>query len=123
MISPAVKKERDGGYHAIKGFAYQFDASLLHIFDNPSTVAELEGKQDLSVERYHIQVKHRSEKFSLSAITSAVHLMFRQFQQDSSLQFILHCHFTDQQPGLERGLTQQELGKILADFSDRFDPA
>ncbi|MDQ1018021.1 MULTISPECIES: hypothetical protein [Streptomyces] len=121
MKHPAMKKERDGGYHAIKGFAYQFDASLVRIFENPSSAAELEGKQDLSVENYHIQVKHRSEKFSVSAITSAVQLMFRQFQQDNSSQFILHCHFADQPPGLERELTQDELDRILDDFSDEYD--
>ncbi|WP_329149491.1 hypothetical protein OIU91_23235 [Streptomyces sp. NBC_01456] len=121
MNHPAMKKERDGGYHAIKGFAYQFDASLLRIFDNPGAMAELEGKQDLTVENYHIQVKHRSEKFSVSAITSAVHLMFRQFHRDSSLQFILHCHFTDQLPGLERELTQEELDRILTDFPEEFE--
>ncbi|MFG3282692.1 hypothetical protein [Streptomyces sp. NPDC048111] len=121
MNHPAAKKERDGGYHAIKGFAYQFDASLLRLFENPGMVAELEGKQDLTVENYHIQVKHRSEKFSASAVASAVQLMFRQFQRDTSAQFILHCHFVDQQPGLERELTQEELDRILVDFPDGSD--
>ncbi|MFJ8093129.1 hypothetical protein [Streptomyces griseofuscus] len=121
MTQPAVKKERDGGYHAIKGFAYQFDASLLRIFENPYATAELEGKQDLSVENYHIQVKHRSEKFSVSAITSAVQLMFRQFQHDSSSQFILHCHFSDQPPGFERELHPDELDKILAEYPDSYE--
>lgn len=123
MNHPAVKKERDGGYHAIKGFAYQFDASLLRIFDNPGMVAELEGKQDLTVENYHIQVKHRSEKFSISAVASAVQLMFRQFLRDNSSQFILHCHFSDQRPGLERDLTKEELDRILSDFPQSFDPS
>ncbi|MBK3642969.1 hypothetical protein [Streptomyces sp. MBT33] len=116
-----MKKERDGGYHAIKGFAYQFDASLLKIFENPYAIVELEGKQDLSVENYHIQVKHRSEKFSISAITSAVQLMFRQFQRDNSSQFLLHCHFSDQPPGLERELHPEELARILADYSDSYE--
>ncbi|GGM02448.1 hypothetical protein GCM10010129_52240 [Streptomyces fumigatiscleroticus] len=120
-MSSLIKKERDGGYHAIKGFAYQFDASLLRIFDNPNAKVELEGKQDLSVENYHIQVKHRSEKFYVSAIAPAIQLMFRQFQNDHSLQFILHCHFLDQKPGLIRALTQEELARILSDFSDGYD--
>jgi len=105
-----MRKERDGGYHAIKGFAYQFDASLMRIFENLSSVSELEGKQDLSVENYHIQVKHRSEKFSVSAVTSAVQLMFRQFQQDNSSQFILHCHFSDQED-------YEELTRVLTSLS------
>ncbi|WP_405772970.1 hypothetical protein [Streptomyces sp. NBC_01538] len=120
MSSPN-EKERDGGYHAIKGFAYQFDASLLRIFDNPSTMVELEGKQDLSVDNYHIQVKHRSGKFSISVIARPIRQMLRQFQRDSSAQYILHCHFSDQEPGLERELTQEELDKALSDFPEEFD--
>ncbi|MEV7856469.1 hypothetical protein [Streptomyces sp. NPDC088183] len=121
MIGPAAKKERDGGYHAIKGFAYQFDASLLRAFDNPNATVELEGKQDLAVENYHIQVKHRSDRFSISAIAPAVQLMFRQFISDNGSQFLLHCHFADQIAGSERELTAQELDRILADFPESFD--
>ncbi|MEU0759529.1 hypothetical protein ABZ351_07630 [Streptomyces microflavus] len=121
MSGTAVKRERDGGHHAIKGFAYQFDASLLRAFDNPYSTVELEGKQDLSLENYHIQVKHRTDRFSISAIAPAVQLMFRQFISDNGCQFLLHCHFADQEPGLERELTAQELERILAGFPEEFD--
>src|SRR5690349_10334497 len=84
----------DGGYDAIKGFAYQFDATLLEVFGSPRSTFEVEGAQDLSGENYYIQIKNRSGKFYLSVIAKAVRLMFRQFLSGgASVAYILHCHF------------------------------
>ena len=35
----------DGGYHAIRGFAFQFDATILEVFAAPGAVVEIEGTQ------------------------------------------------------------------------------
>ncbi|MFJ8949169.1 hypothetical protein ACIRO1_03620 [Streptomyces sp. NPDC102381] len=106
----------DGGYNAIKGFAYQFDATLLEVFGSPRSTFELEGSQDLSGENYHIQIKNRSGNFYLSSITKAVSLMFRQFLTgDGSAAFVLHCHFPDQTPGTVRQIASDELDKILTE--------
>ncbi|WP_369186403.1 hypothetical protein [Streptomyces sp. R08] len=116
MTDPTWKQppDEDGGFDAIKGFAYQFDATLLEVFENPRSAFEVEGVQDLSGENYHIQIKNRSGNFYLSTIAKAVRLMFRQFLvSDSSVSFILHCHFPDQAPGTVRQLTSEEFNKLL----------
>ncbi|MFD8296299.1 hypothetical protein ACFV13_08770 [Streptomyces bauhiniae] len=108
----------DGGHDAIKGFAYQFDKTLLEIFQSPRQRLQIEGAQDLSGEHYHMQIKNRSGKFYLSAIGKAVRKMFLQFISSGPTSYILHCHFPDQAPGTLRSLTSDELNSLLA---GRFD--
>jgi hypothetical protein len=104
----------DGGHDAIKGFAYQFDKTLLEIFQNPRQRLEIEGAQDLSSEHYHMQIKNRSGKFYPSVIRKAVRRMFLQFMSNRDSSYILHCHFADQLPGTSRLLTPDELNGLLS---------
>ncbi|WP_447038393.1 hypothetical protein [Streptomyces sp. DSM 118878] len=118
MTDPTWKQppDEDGGCDAIKGFAYQFDATLLEVFENPRSSFEVEGVQDLSGENYHIQIKNRSGNFYLSVIARAVRLMFKQYLlSDENVSFILHCHFPDQVPGAVRQLAPDEFEKLLTD--------
>ncbi|MFF1515242.1 hypothetical protein [Streptomyces sp. NPDC058305] len=107
-----IPRPRDGGYNALKGFIFQFDASLLRIYDDPSREFTIEGEQDLSVEDSYIQVKHRNQKFSISAISDAVRQMLAQFASDREKQFILYCYFQDRTPGSELTLNVDELTRI-----------
>ncbi|WP_143712532.1 hypothetical protein [Streptomyces hygroscopicus] len=117
-VSPCVKpRESDGGHHAIKGFAYQFDASLLETFRHPRSVVQVEGKQDLSIDEYHMQIKNRSSKFALSELSTAIHLMVHQFMEDPKSRFRLHCHFSDRAPGEIFALSIDDLDSTLALFS------
>lgn len=111
----------DGGHDAIKGFAYQFDKTLLEIFQNPRQRLEIEGAQDLSGEHYHMQIKNRSGKFYLSVIAKAVRRMFLQFMSNRDSSYILHCHFVDQPPGTSRLLTPDELNSLLSGQFDEID--
>ncbi|MFE2042478.1 hypothetical protein ACFXAZ_16435 [Streptomyces sp. NPDC059477] len=111
----------DGGHDAIKGFAYQFDKTLLEIFQSPRQRLQIEGAQDLSGEHYHMQIKNRSGKFYLSVIGKAVRKMFLQFMSSRSTSYILHCHFADQPPGTFRLLTADELDSLLADQFDQVE--
>lgn len=105
----------DGGHDAIKGFAYQFDKTLLEIIRSPRQRLQIEGAQDLSGEHYHMQIKNRSGKFYLSSIGKAVRKMFSQFEISRHPSYILHCHFADQTPGTSRSLNADELDSLLAD--------
>jgi hypothetical protein len=105
---------RDGGHDAIKGFAFQFDASLLHILDNPTKRVELEGAQDIEVQNYHVQVKRRSRSFTLAQIAKAVQQMMRQFNEDPGARFALHCHFPDRSPGSVLRLSRVDLDSLLS---------
>ena len=111
----------DGGHDAIKGFAYQFDKTLLEIFRSPRERLQIEGAQDLSGEHYHMQIKNRSGKFYLSVIGKAVRKMFAQFTINRSPSYILHCHFADQAPGTCRSHNAEELDNLLAGQFDKVD--
>ncbi|WP_146064935.1 hypothetical protein [Streptomyces sp. SM1] len=110
----------DGGHHAIKGFAFQFDASLLQVLTNPGVAVEIEGAQDIGVRTFHIQVKHRSTSYSLSRIAPAVRQMMSQFATDSTLRFALYGHFPDRIPGETLRINREELETALGKFSDDY---
>lgn len=105
----------DGGHHAIKGFAFQFDTSLLEIFRNPGREVQIEGTEDFGIETYYTQVKNRSGKFIPSAIKKPVIKLMKQHRRNPSFTFRLYCHFSDQENGTVRRLTQLELDDILKD--------
>jgi hypothetical protein len=50
---------KDGGHHAIKGFAFQFDTSLLEIFRNPEREVQIEGTQDFGIANYSLLRRSR----------------------------------------------------------------
>ncbi|MER7872181.1 hypothetical protein ABTY63_01230 [Streptomyces solisilvae] len=116
----AIAGRRDGGYNALKGFAFQFDASLLKIYKEPNREFQIEGEQDLSVEDSYIQVKHRSHKFSNAAIADAVRQMIEQFSIDRDKRFLLYCHFKDRVPGSELTLDVRDLKTISDKGSEEF---
>lgn len=110
----------DGGHHAIKGFAFQFDASLLQILANPGVAVEIEGAQDIGVRAFHIQVKHRSVPYSLSRIAPAVQQMMRLFAADNTARFALYGHFPDRTTGETLRITREELQSALGKFSNDY---
>ncbi|MFG1876686.1 hypothetical protein ACGFIV_17765 [Sphaerisporangium sp. NPDC049003] len=116
-----IAADRDGGYHAIKGFAFQFDASLLQILNNPSAQIEIEGTQDIGVQCFHIQVKHRSTNYTLSKVAPAVRQMMHQFSTDRSARFSLYCYFADRLPGEIVTLTIAELDATLGRKANMYD--
>ncbi|TWE16225.1 hypothetical protein [Kitasatospora atroaurantiaca] len=113
--------DRDGGYHAIKGYAFQFDASLLQILDNHTGSVEIEGAQDIGVRNFHIQVKNRSARFSLRSITNPVLQMMDQFSQNRDARFSLYCHFLDRAPGSVIMINRDELDSLLGEKSSLYE--
>lgn len=111
---------QDGGHHAIKGFAFQFDASLIRLLDNPNTCVEVEGAQDIGLQNFHIQVKHRNSQYRPSKIAPAIRQMMQQFSADQSARFALYCHFSDRKPGDTLRLTPAELDVALGTLSDDY---
>lgn len=114
--------KNDGGYYAIKGFLYQFDKSLIEIFNNPNYEVGIEKIEDINIQNYVIQVKHReTQKYSLSKIKKPVLQLFNLFKEDKSQRFCLHCYFKDRLPS-EQKLKLTELDKILAEKKDNYLP-
>jgi hypothetical protein len=120
MSRSAEETSRDGGYDALKGFAFQFDATLLEIYANPTAIVEIEGDQDLSLDDYYIQVKNRSSKFYPSAISRAVAQLLEQYETDRTRRFRLYAHFGDAEVGVEKWFSLKELDAILAGRSGDF---
>ncbi|MEV8525766.1 hypothetical protein AB0451_16650 [Streptomyces sp. NPDC052000] len=115
-----TNRRQDGGYHALKGFVFQFDASLLRMYAEPNRTFQIEGDEDLSVDNYHTQIKHRSRKFVPSAISPAVRQMVSQFTLDRDRRFCLYCYFPDQVPGTELVLELGDLKKITEQFENEY---
>lgn len=110
----------NGGYYAIKGFLYQFDKTLIEILKNPTEKVGIEKKEDINVQDYVIQVKHReTQNYSLSKIKKPVLQLFNLFKDDKSQKFCLHCYFKDKQPVKYR-ISIAELDKILGVKKDDY---
>jgi hypothetical protein len=103
----------DGGHHAIRGFAFQFDATMLEAWADPETVIGIEGDQDIDVEDFYIQVKLRSQTFSLSRITKAVKQLIDQFSGNTDRRYRLYCYFKDQEPGMVLQFDDEQLDHVL----------
>ncbi|MGI5446319.1 hypothetical protein ACQEVM_11260 [Streptomyces sp. CA-243310] len=82
---------------------------------------EIEGAQDIGVQSFHIQVKHRSGKYSPSRIAKAVRQMMQQFAADRSVKFALYCYFVDRLQGETLRLSEDELEAMLGEHSGKYD--
>lgn len=123
----------DGGYHAIRGFAFQFDATILEVLADPDVSVGLEGDQDIDIENFHIQIKLRSQTFTYSKVGKAIKQLIAQFSKNTNHHYRLYCHFIDQEPGSVARLEVEKLDELLGDertayseetkklFADRFE--
>ena len=103
----------DGGYHAIRGFAFQFDATILEAWADPEACIGIEGDQDIDIDNFYIQVKLRSQPFAPSQIAKAVKQILAQFSRDTSRRYRLYCHFRDQVAGTILRFDDAKLDKVL----------
>ena len=73
------KNKMDGGYYAIKGFAFQIDKAILEILDaDDSTQVKIEEIQDINSENFVIQVKYKEKaRFTPSKIKEPVLQLIR----------------------------------------------
>jgi hypothetical protein len=112
----------DGGYYAIKGFLYQFDKSLIEILRNPEIKVGIEKIQDININNYAIQVKHKeTQNYSPSKIKDAIIQLIDLFKKDKSQKFCLYCYFKDKSPCLYK-LNLTKLDKIIGDKKDEYLP-
>lgn len=118
----ANSAQSDGGSNALRGFIYQFDSSLIEIFDYPTRSIGIEQVQDINHDGYYIQVKYRSQKFIPSAIRSAVAQLINEWLVSPNGHFTLHLHFKNEGervwfPSIS------ELNKILGNRKKEFSLA
>ncbi|WP_196887526.1 hypothetical protein [Aureivirga sp. CE67] len=90
------KLEMDGGYIAIKGFKYQFDRTLIEIFNNSSKSVRIEQLQDYEFDNYFVQVKYHNTDYSASQqkqkIKKPLLQLLNQHKVDKSKKFILYIY-------------------------------
>jgi len=111
----------DGGYHAIRGFAFQFDATILEAFADPEAPIGIEGEQDIDIENFYIQVKLRSQGFLLSRAAVAVRQILEQFSCNTDRRYRLYCYFEDREPGIVLKLDEEQLDKLLGADRSTYD--
>lgn len=94
-----MTKREEGGKHAIKGFLFQFDKTIIEILENPNKVIYFEQEEDVFYEGYYIQIKHReNSKYYPSSIRPATKELLHLFRSYPESYFCLYCYFNDKTP-------------------------
>ncbi len=115
-----MANESDGGYHAIKGFLYQFDKALIEVLMNPDSQVCVEHRQDIDYQDFVIQVKHKeTQEYRNYKIKKPVQQLIEMFKTDQTQKFCLYCHFVDKAP-LKWTPNVSELNEILGDQADNY---
>lgn len=119
-MSSNSNQNDDGGYYAIKGFIYQFDKTIATILNNPNSKVEIEQIQDIKVDCYYIQVKHKeTQKYTPSKVKRAVIQLLSLSAIYPKKHFKLHCYFKNQPPQ-KTTLKIQQLDQILGSKKSTF---
>ncbi len=125
MVTKVTKKP-DGGYYAIKGFAYQIDKAILELLDTKKSEAEIfiENIQDIDSESFVMQIKYKeTQKFSNSKIKEPVIQLIDEFlnNKNESKKYYLYCFFKDRNATDTGSLSLEELNKILGKKSNQYE--
>lgn len=103
----------DGGYYAIKGFMYQFDKTILEIFERPGKDIAVEYLQDINSEDYVIQCKYKeTQDYADSKIRKPILQLLQVHKQYPQMEIILYCYFRNREEEKWK-LTVAELDSIL----------
>jgi hypothetical protein len=89
------KNQTDGGYYAIKGFAFQIDKSILEILNADETSSiSIEEIQDLSSDGFVMQIKYKeTANFIPSKIKEPILQLLKEFQNSKNRNYYLYAHF------------------------------
>jgi len=124
----------DGAYIALRGYKFQFDRTILEIFNNPTKSIEIEQLQDYGFDDYLIQVKYHNTDYTTpqqkQKIKKPLVQLFDQYLKNKTNKFILFIYLKGISPS-KKTLTVTELDSILgkikrftaserADFINRF---
>jgi len=88
----------DGGYYAIKGFAYQIDKAILELLNSSdkNENINIEQIQDIDSSNYVIQVKYKeTAKLVPSQVNKPISQLIEEFKKDNQKNYILYVYFAD----------------------------
>ena len=106
----------DGAYIALKGYKFQFDRTILEIFNNSTRKIEIEQLQDYGFDDYLVQVKYHNTDYTPAQqkqkIKKPLVLLFDQFLKNKSKKFVLFIYLKGVSPAYKI-LNIKELDSIL----------
>ena len=112
----------DGGYYAIKGFAFQIDQTILKILgsDNENAAVGFEKIQDVDTDGFVMQVKYKeTQTYAPSKIRTPMIQLISEFQRERDNAYYLYCYFKDKDEA-NLSLDVASLDKILGKQKSRF---
>lgn len=87
----------DGAYVALTGYKFQFDKSMLEIFNNPKKEIKIEHLQDYGYDNYLVQVKYHNTDYTSSQqkqkIKEPLIKLFELYLKDKTKKIILFIYF------------------------------
>jgi hypothetical protein len=106
----------DGAYIALRGYKFQFDRTILEIFNNSTKSIEIEQLQDYGYDDYLVQVKYHNTDYTAAEqkqkIKKPLVLLFEQFLKNRTKKFILFIYLKGIAPS-KKTLSVAELDAIL----------
>lgn len=106
----------DGAYISLRGYKFQFDKTILEIFDNSTKTIEIEQLQDYGFDDYLVQVKYHNTIYTASQqkqkIKKPLILLIEQFLKNRTKKFILFIYLKGTSPS-KNILSISELDSIL----------
>ncbi len=118
---------RDGGYYAIKGFAFQIDKSILEILKaEESASINIEKIQDIDSDSFVMQIKYKEARaFTPSEIKKPVLQLLEEFKENQDKKYYLYAYFNDFKNYNDfvdesKKITIENLDKILGNQKDEY---
>lgn len=112
-------KKEDGAYYAVKGFVYQFDYTILEIFNQSdyNKPVKIEQEQDLSYENCIVQVKHYQTKYKTSKqkqkVKDATIKLINDFSANQDSEYCLYIYLNGKSEGAFEFPTITDLNELL----------
>jgi len=119
---------KDGGYYAIKGFAYQIDKTILEILNasDENKSINIEQIQDIDSEDFVIQVKYKeTAKLTPSRVNGPISQLIEEFREDNTKKYTLFAYFKDlngyeSEVNEDKHISKETLDKLLGNLKDNF---
>ncbi|MDO9184813.1 MAG: hypothetical protein Q7W13_02300 [Bacteroidia bacterium] len=106
----------DGAYIALRGYKFQFDRTILEIFNNSTKTIEIEQLQDYGYDDYLVQVKYHNTDYTSAQqkqkIKKPLVQLFDQYLKNKTSKFILFIYLKGISPS-KKTLSVTELDAIL----------
>lgn len=120
--------QKNGGYYAIKGFAYQIDKAILELLntDDENKNINIEQIQDIDFNNYVIQVKYKeTAKLIPSQVNKPISQLIEEFKTDNTKKYILYAYFDDfngyeEKVDTNKSISKDTLDKLLGNKKGNF---